>query len=90
MKRLVIVLAVLVGMLALGASVGCKKGDKVADVCAHLAKFVDNGTYSKEECTSDMKDVTESCKNPDEVFDCMLSKNKEEDLGACEEKCKEK
>jgi hypothetical protein len=90
MKRLFIVLAVLVGALALGATIGCKKGNKVDDVCAHLAKFVDNGSYSKEECTNDMKDVTESCKNPDVVFDCMLAANKEEDLGACEEKCQEK
>ena len=84
MKTLV-TLVVLSLALALG---GCKKGASDDDLCAHLGKFVDNGTYAKEECKKDIEKMKPDCKNWDEYAACLMSKNAENELESCESKCK--
>ena len=84
MKALV-TLVVLAVALALG---GCKKGTSDDDLCAHLGKFVDNGTYSKEECKKDLEGMKKDCKSWDAFVECAMSKNTEDALNECEAKCK--
>ena len=82
--KAVVTMAALAAALAFG---GCKKGTSDDDLCAHLGKFVDNGTYSKEECMKDTADQKKECKNWDAYVECLMSKNTEDGLGECRPKC---
>ncbi|NUP14339.1 MAG: hypothetical protein HOW73_50550 [Polyangiaceae bacterium] len=82
MKALLSLTSILVVSLSL---TGCKTPEE--KLCPHLQKFVDDGKYSEGECAKDKEQVKKQCKNPDKVFECMLEKNSEKELGDCEKVC---
>ena len=83
-----IALALLVSCALLLGLAGCKS--KEEKVCAHMKTFVDDGNYSDGECMKDLNNIKEKCANADEVLDCLLTKDKEEQLRECESKCTKK
>ena len=86
MKFKVVFLGLFLGAVCMSL-VGCKSQEE--KVCAHLGEFVDDGDYDVEECMGDIEDIKGGCSNYEAVFDCLLEKDSEEDLGDCEDICEE-
>lgn len=77
--------------LLMTSAFGCKGAPSQDEVCEHMAKFMDEGKYTKEECMKDLnKHVVEKCSNVDEVYKCLTAAADEAGVGKCEEVCKKK
>ncbi|MDX9719322.1 MAG: hypothetical protein RBU37_01145 [Myxococcota bacterium] len=79
-------------MFMLFASVSLLSACKTPEekVCGHLQGFVDDGSYSEGECQKDIGRIKEKCSNAEAIFECFLTKDKEEQLRECEKKCEKK
>lgn len=85
------VLSFVAAALTIGA-IGCKGAPTQDAVCENMAKFMDEGKYTKEECTKDLnKHVVEKCSNVDEVYKCLMEAKDESGVEKCAEStCKKK
>lgn len=81
-----------VGAALLVGAMGCKGAPSQDAVCEHMGKFMDEGKYTKEECTKDLqKHVVDKCSNVDEVYKCLMEAKDEGGVEKCAEgTCKKK